>query len=83
MGSEMCIRDSLWTVGASFGAQMLIVYFPLLQDVFLTQALALNDLLFLLVLAAVTFGLHEARRVYERAEIAQEDQRAQSMQHIA
>lgn len=73
----------LWTVGASFGAQMLIVYFPLLQDVFLTQALALNDLLFLLVLAAVTFGLHEARRVYERAEIAQEDQRAQSMQHIA
>lgn len=73
----------LWTVGASFVAQLIIIYFPLLQNVFQTESLALNDLFFLLVVAACAFGLHEARRIYERSLTQEEDHALQSVQNVA
>ncbi|PWY99944.1 calcium-transporting P [Testicularia cyperi] len=54
------------TVGISFFAQLAMVYFPLLQGVFQTTALAFQDLLLLAFIAAISFAAHEARRLYER-----------------
>lgn len=72
----------LWTVGASFLAQLCLVYFPPLQTVFLTQALVPRDLAFLLVLAACAFGLHEGRRIHERTLLRDEDHSAQNWQQV-
>ncbi|KAI3492975.1 hypothetical protein L1887_42350 [Cichorium endivia] len=61
------------TVSISLVAQMAMVYFPPLQGVFQTTgALVWRDLAFLVAIAAVSFGMHEARRTYER-RIAQEE----------
>ncbi|WFD00174.1 P-type Ca(2+) transporter [Malassezia yamatoensis] len=73
----------LWTVGASLSAQLLIVYLPPLQKVFQTEALALNDLTFLLVLAACAFGLHEARRSYERGMSQPDNDKSQASLYVA
>lgn len=54
------------TVGISFIAQLLLIYFPPLQSVFQTESLSFHDLSVLLALAGVSFSLHEARRKYER-----------------
>ncbi|KAN0062705.1 High affinity Ca2+/Mn2+ P-type ATPase-like protein [Thecaphora frezii] len=54
------------TVSISLIAQLCMVYLPLLQGVFQTTALSLHDLARLVVVAAVSFGLHEGRRTYER-----------------
>ncbi len=60
------------TVSISLVAQMAMVYFPPLQGVFQTTGLAFGDLAFLVAIAAISFGMHEARRTYER-RIAQEE----------
>jgi Ca2+-transporting ATPase len=60
-------RMLLGTVSVSFVSQLALVYVPMLQAVFQTQALPMADLLTLLVLAAGSFVLHEGRRRYERA----------------
>lgn len=62
----------LWTTGGSLLAQLLLVYFPPLQRVFQTEALALRDMLFILVLTGSSFALHEARREYERSLVQKE-----------
>lgn len=54
------------TVSISFLAQLALVYVPILQHVFQTEALGLRDLLTLLGLAATSMGAHEGRRWYER-----------------
>lgn len=56
------------TVGISFVAQLLLVYFPPLQSVFQTESLGFHDLSVLLALAGVSFSLHEVRREYERKQ---------------
>ena len=56
----------LWTTGLSFGMQLLIIYVPILQSIFLTEALGLNDFSYLISIAIVGFGLQECRRIYER-----------------
>lgn len=55
------------TVSTSFFAQLALVYVPLMQSVFQTEALQSQDLMALLALAGTSFGLHEMRRRYERA----------------
>ncbi|KAI0264186.1 hypothetical protein BC834DRAFT_924730 [Gloeopeniophorella convolvens] len=60
-------RMLLLTVGVSAASQLALVYVPLMQAVFQTEALPLDDLLLLLALAAGAFALHEGRRRYERA----------------
>ena len=56
----------LWTTGLSFGMQLLIIYVPILQSIFLTEALGLNDFSYLISIAIVGYGLQECRRIYER-----------------
>ena len=55
------------TVSASLAAQLALVYVPVMQAVFQTEALATNDLGLLVMLAATSFTLHELRRRYERS----------------
>ncbi|KAF8499358.1 Ca-transporting ATPase [Gautieria morchelliformis] len=57
----------LTTVSVSFLVQLCLVYVPMMQAVFQTEALAMHDLLVLLCLGATSMLLHEARRRYERS----------------
>ncbi|EPQ26666.1 uncharacterized protein PFL1_05646 [Pseudozyma flocculosa PF-1] len=66
------------TVSVSLFAQLCMVYLPLLQGVFQTTALSVNDLALLSTLAGVSFALHEARRAYER-KLADEDAANEAM----
>ena len=60
------------TVSVSFISQLGLVYIPLLQSVFQTEALGLRDLMTLLGLAATSMGAHEGRRWYERKLVQEE-----------
>ncbi|CDU22366.1 probable PMR1-secretory pathway Ca++-transporting P-type ATPase [Sporisorium scitamineum] len=62
------------TVSMSLLAQMGMVYLGPLQGVFQTTALAMGDLVVLAAIAAVSFGLHEVRRMWER-KVADEEVR--------
>ncbi|KZP18376.1 calcium-transporting P [Athelia psychrophila] len=67
------------TVSISFLTQLTLVYVPVMQAVFQTEALPFRDLLTLLVLACTSMGLHEARRRYERAVNAAAPHAAEQM----
>ena len=54
------------TVSVSFIVQLSLIYVPLMQSIFQTAALDSGDLLLLLILAGISFTLHEFRRGYER-----------------
>jgi len=54
------------TVSVSFIVQLSLIYVPLMQTIFQTAALDHRDLLLLLILAGISFTLHEFRRGYER-----------------
>lgn len=56
----------IWTVSVSFIVQLSLIYVPLMQSIFQTAALDSGDLLLLIVLAGISFVLHEIRRGYER-----------------
>ncbi|WFD34876.1 P-type Ca(2+) transporter [Malassezia cuniculi] len=56
----------LYTCSGSFGALLLLLYFPPLQGIFQTQALSQRQLGFVLAVAGASFAAHEARREYER-----------------
>ncbi|ETW74623.1 P-type ATPase [Heterobasidion irregulare TC 32-1] len=60
-------RMLLGTVSVSFFTQLALVYVPLMQAVFQTEALPANDLCLLLGLAGSSMALHEGRRRYERS----------------
>lgn len=57
-------RNSLfnWAVSLSLAGQLLVIYFPWLQEVFQTEALALTDLLWLVVLCSTVFWVDELRK---------------------
>lgn len=57
----------LVTVGISFLSQLALVYVPFMQAIFQTEALPMDDLFLLVMLAASSFALHEGRRRYERS----------------
>ena len=71
------------TVGVSFVVHLALVYVPFLQAVFQTEALAVQDLGTLLMLAATAFTLHEARRRYERHLNADEQALYSSLDSLA
>lgn len=54
------------TVSVSFIVQLSLIYVPLMQSIFQTAALDSGDLFLLLILAVISFTLHEVRRGYER-----------------
>lgn len=54
------------TVSISAITQLALVYVPFMQRIFQTDALGSNDMGVLLMLAAISAGLHELRRSWER-----------------
>ncbi|KAF3055794.1 Calcium-transporting ATPase 1 [Daldinia childiae] len=54
-----------WAVSLSMAGQLLVIYFPWLQEVFQTEALGLFDLIRLVVLASSVFWADEARKWYK------------------
>ncbi|CAK7266914.1 High affinity Ca2+/Mn2+ P-type ATPase-like protein [Sporothrix epigloea] len=53
-----------WAVSLSLAGQLLVIYFPWLQEVFQTEALGLADLFKLLILCSTVFWADEARKWY-------------------
>ncbi|RWA13258.1 hypothetical protein EKO27_g1877 [Xylaria grammica] len=53
-----------WAVALSLAGQLLVIYFPWLQEVFQTEALSLVDLIRLVMLASSVFWADEARKWY-------------------
>ncbi|KAI0547439.1 calcium-transporting P-type ATPase [Xylaria curta] len=53
-----------WAVALSLAGQLLVIYFPWLQEVFQTEALGLIDLVRLILLASSVFWVDEARKWY-------------------
>ncbi|KAI1311445.1 calcium-transporting ATPase [Xylaria venustula] len=53
-----------WAVALSLAGQLLVIYFPWLQEVFQTEALGLMDLVRLVLLASSVFWADEARKWY-------------------
>ncbi|KAK1986440.1 calcium-transporting P-type ATPase [Colletotrichum cereale] len=53
-----------WAVSLSIAGQLLVVYFPWLQEVFQTEALGLLDLVGLLVLCSTVFWADEFRKYW-------------------
>ncbi|WVQ79940.1 calcium-transporting P-type ATPase, PMR1-type [Cryptococcus sp. DSM 104549] len=60
------------TISVSFICQLALIYVPLLQHVFQTEALSARDLFMLLGLAGTSMGLHEGRRWWERKGVERE-----------
>ncbi|WRT66553.1 calcium-transporting P-type ATPase, PMR1-type [Kwoniella shivajii] len=60
------------TISISFICQLLLIYIPLLQHIFQTEALSMRDLFMLIGLAGTSMGLHEVRRWYERKSVERE-----------
>ena len=54
-----------WAVSLSLAGQLLVIYFPWLQEVFQTEALGLFDLVRLVALASSVFWADEARKWYK------------------
>ena len=57
-------RMFLLSVGGSLIGQLLVIYFPLLQAVFQTEALSALDLVFLLCMTSSVFVVSELRKVF-------------------
>ena len=57
----------------------MLVYVPMMQKVFQTEALLWRDLLILLGLAGTSMALHEIRRHYERLANASASYAAEEM----
>lgn len=57
-----------WAVSLSLAGQLLVIYFPWLQEVFQTEPLGFYDLIGLLILCSSVFWVDEARKwwVYGR-----------------
>jgi P-type Ca2+ transporter type 2C len=53
-----------WAVSLSLVGQLLVIYFPWLQEVFQTEALGLLDLLCLVILTSTVFWVDEGRKWY-------------------
>ncbi|XP_046741322.1 calcium-transporting ATPase type 2C member 1 [Diprion similis] len=70
-------RMFLLAVSLSVIGQMLVIYFPPLQQVFQTEALTLKDILFLVTLTSSVFIISEIKKLIER----QLDRRRASSRH--
>lgn len=59
-------KPFLISVSLSLIGQMLVIYVPFFQRIFVTEALSLSDLLYLLLMASSVFALSEMRKLYKR-----------------
>ncbi|CCM01016.1 uncharacterized protein FIBRA_03064 [Fibroporia radiculosa] len=60
-------RMLVTTVSISFLVQLTLIYVPFMQSIFQTEALGILDISRLVLIAATSIVLHEARRRYERS----------------
>lgn len=60
-------RMFLYAVGGSIMGQLLVIYFPPLQKVFLTEALSLGDLAMLVTLTSSVFFISEVKKWLQRS----------------
>jgi Ca2+-transporting ATPase len=54
-----------WAVALSLAGQLLVIYFPWLQEVFQTEALGFGDLVKLMIMCSSVFWADEARKWYK------------------
>jgi Ca2+-transporting ATPase len=54
----------LWAVGGSVLGQLLVIYFPPLQEVFQTEALSVSDLLYIILLSSGVLWLDTLRKKF-------------------
>lgn len=54
-----------WAVSLSLGGQVLVIYFPWLQEVFQTEALGLFDIIALILIASTVFWVDEGRKFWK------------------
>jgi len=54
-----------WAVSLSLAGQLLVIYFPWLQEIFQTEALGFFDLVSLVMLASTVFWVDEGRKWYK------------------
>lgn len=59
-------RMLVGTISVSLLVQLTLIYVPLMQAIFQTEALAWSDMQTLLLLASTSMVLHEGRRRYEK-----------------
>ncbi|KAJ5038683.1 uncharacterized protein L3040_006363 [Drepanopeziza brunnea f. sp. 'multigermtubi'] len=57
-----------WAVSLSLGGQVLVIYFPWLQEVFQTEGLGVGDLLLLVAIASSVFWVDEGRKWWKSRE---------------
>ncbi|KAL7566216.1 hypothetical protein ACA910_011286 [Epithemia clementina (nom. ined.)] len=53
----------IWAVGGSIFGQLLLIFFPPLQEIFQTEALSLGDLAYIILLSSSVLWLDTARKV--------------------
>jgi P-type Ca2+ transporter type 2C len=54
----------LWAVGGSIVGQLLVVYFPPLQEVFQTEALTISDMLYIILLSSSILWMDTLRKKF-------------------
>ena len=54
----------LWAIGGSIVGQLLVIYFPPLQEVFQTEALSLIDLVYILLLSSSVLWMDTLRKTF-------------------
>jgi len=54
----------LWAIGGSIIGQLLVIYFPPLQEVFQTEALSLTDLVYILLLSSSVLWMDTLRKKF-------------------
>ena len=54
----------LWAVGGSVLGQLLVIYFPPLQEVFQTEALSFHDLVYIILLSSNVLWLDTLRKIF-------------------
>ena len=59
----------LLAVGGSIIGQLIVIYVPFFQSVFQTEALALSDLVYLVVLTSSVFWIDECAKCYKRKRL--------------
>lgn len=71
-------------VSGSLIGQLLVVYFPPLQQVFQTEALYISDILYLLMLTSSVFIVSEARKFLQNggAALLMKTKRAHGFEHL-
>ncbi|XP_054164336.1 calcium-transporting ATPase type 2C member 1-like [Oppia nitens] len=75
-------RTFVYSVTGSIICQMLVIYVPQLQRIFVTEALYLSDLLFLLCITSTVFIVSEMRKFFKRQALKREKRNQVYQNHM-